>query len=420
MKKLRVFFTIIVLFQSLEVFSQENLILKKIQEQKGQGVEFIEVRNLFSIAEPDFQLISKVSSKSKISFYKYDRSKFGLLGEAISLKIPMKERELELELLHVPGTFYSYSVVTSDGKSLNADEGIKHYRGVVKGEESSLVAFSFSENEVIGLVATDEGNFNFAAISNGEKYVFFNENDIAVTDFSNPMQFENDVADSRIKSYDPKVLSQESKLAINSSDKCVRFYFETEFDIFQNKGSVQNVELFVTSIYNQVAILYQNENIGTYISQIFIWNAIDPYTENNTEDLLDQFKLTRTSFEGDLGHLLTFRSVGGGRAAGYNGLCNNSTGEKLAVAGISPTFNNFPIYSWPVKVITHEFGHLLGSQHTHACIWNGNNTAIDGCVNTTCWNPGHPSGGGTIMSYCNQIPGVGVNFTRDLVLSLEM
>ncbi|WP_370690572.1 M12 family metallo-peptidase [Algoriphagus sp.] len=215
-----------------------------------------------------------------------------------------------------------------------------------------------------------------------------------------------------MKSYDPKVLSQESKLAINSSDKCVRFYFETEFDIFQNKGSVQNVELFVTSLYNQVAILYQNENIGTYISQIFVWNTTDPYTETNTLDLLNKFKDTRTSFEGDLGHLLTFRSVGGGRAAGYNGLCNNSTGEKLAVAGISPTFNNFPIYSWPVKVITHEFGHLLGSQHTHACIWNGNNTAIDGCVNTTCWNPGHPSGGGTIMSYCNQIPGVGVNFTK--------
>lgn len=263
MKKFRVFFTAIVLFQSLEVFSQENLILKKIEEQKSQGVEFIEVRNLFNVAEPDLQLISKTSSKSKISFYKYDRSKFGLLGEAISLSIPGKERELELELLHVPSTFYSYSVVTSDGKTLNADEGIKHYRGVVKGEKSSLVAFSFSENEVIGLVATDEGNFNFAAISNGEKYVFFNENDIAVTDFSIPVQFENDVADSRTKSYDPKVLSQESKLAINSSDKCVRFYFETEFDIFQNKGSVQNVELFVTSIYNQVAILYQNENIGT-------------------------------------------------------------------------------------------------------------------------------------------------------------
>lgn len=88
---------------------------------------------------------------------------------------------------------------------------------------------------------------------------------------------------------------------------------------------------------------------------------------------------------------------------------------------IYDSYSNVPSYSWSVFVVTHEFGHLFGSRHTHACVWNGNNTAIDGCsscmessnpsVNTcnNCVVPPIPSGGGTIMSYCH-LQSAGVNF----------
>lgn len=222
-------------------------------------------------------------------------------------------------------------------------------------------------------------------------------------------------------SYDPEVLFQESKSSISSISKTVRFYFETEQDIFQTRGSVVSVENFVAGVYNQVATLYQNENIETQISEIFVWTTADPYTSNNLGTLLSQFQTHRTSFNGDLGQLLTFRSVGGGIAAGFNGLCNSNTAQRLSVAMLENNFSAVPNYSWSVQVITHELGHLFGSRHTHACVWNGNNTAIDGCgacqespnpedeTCNNCTRPAIPSGGGTIMSYCH-LQSVGINF----------
>ncbi|MBL7727698.1 MAG: zinc-dependent metalloprotease, partial [Dinghuibacter sp.] len=153
--------------------------------------------------------------------------------------------------------------------------------------------------------------------------------------------------------------------------------------------------------------------IQTLLSQVFVWDISDPYTGTSTDLLLSEFQNTRFSFNGDLGQLVTFRDVGGGLAAGFNGLCNAGVNEKLSVNQLEPFYSTVPTYSLSVFISTHEFGHLFGSRHTHACVWNGNGTAIDGCagfVEGSCGLPGNPAGGGTIMSYCANTS-VGVNFS---------
>jgi hypothetical protein len=90
---------------------------------------------------------------------------------------------------------------------------------------------------------------------------------------------------------------------------------------------------------------------------------------------------------------------------------------RTSYAGLDMETGIFPNYSWNTTVMTHEIGHLLGSPHTHACWWNGNGTALDGCwfVEQTgpvkCPELGvTPQTKGTIMSYCHLNQNVGINY----------
>lgn len=262
----------------------------------------------------------------------------------------------------------------------------------------------------MGVVSTNEGNFNIVFDTASGNHIYFNDKNLIEQN-----AFDCSPVEDKFLSYESDVLFGKNNnilmRSITYNLKYVRLYFETEFDIYQARGnSISNVEAFVTGLHNQVATLYRNEDIFTQLSEIHIWTTEDPYTETNTADLLTKFQNTRTSINGDLGQLITFRNVGGGRAV-VSGLCNSKTRNKFGVCGIHNFFNNAPNYSWSVFAITHEFGHLLGSQHTHKCVWNGNNTAIDGCgtIEGTCSRPPSPTAGGTIMSYCHNDP-VGINF----------
>ena len=389
----------------------ENLIYERLQSAKRENVVFNETPSLFTLVSDEKNLLEHFINPNEVSFIEYNRNLYYSLDKAIIVTIPLKKGQIQLELLEVPTSFYNYKVVTSDGNTLPSRKDIKHYRGVVKDDPNSIVGISFLDNEVMGVIATDEGNFNLGLDSEQSKHIFYNEKNL-----NQKMKFECGSYNDGLSNYNRSVLFQKSKSAILSNDVCVLLYFETEYDIFQTRGSVGAVEGFVAAVFNQVATLYQNENIETRLSEIFVWNTPDPYTATDTNLLLTQFKSYRTTLSGDLGQLLVFRpgSGGGDAGTGFNGLCNPSIAEKLCVSRIYNSYELIPIYSWTVFVIAHEFGHLFGSKHTHACVWNGNNTAIDGCAGYTedglCALPPNPSGGGTIMSYCYDTS-VGVNFT---------
>lgn len=329
---------------------------------------------------------------------------------AVKLRLPIGNAYKNIELIEVPDNFYDYVVTTSSGETYPANRNIKHYRGIVEGDSTSLVALSFYNDEMSGIIATSDGTYNIGKSEQLGRHILYNDRNM-----KEQQEFVCDTYDDFDMEYDPEVLFAEYNAATSVSRyKYVKCYLETEYDIYQDRGNTSSVESFISGIFNQVSTIYYNDGIYINLSEIYIWTTEDPYTATTTENLLEQYQNRKTSINGDVAQLLTFRSVGGGRAV-VNSLHLSGVRNKLSVAGLYDYYYSYPAYNWSVNVMAHEFGHQFGSRHTHACVWNGNNTAIDGCGDIedgNCPNPGYPSGKGTIMSYCHLKGRPGIDFTK--------
>jgi hypothetical protein len=318
-----------------------------------------------------------------------------------------KSASVELELTKVDIFADGFTVVTSSsgGQTVDYKESA-HYRGVVKGSPGSIATLSVLGDEVVGMYSIpDQGNFVLGRLGGDNpdnSHILYAEADLLAQSSWECLTKEDNTTVPQPVPDGP---------APQLAGGCVRIYEEADHDLFLNKGSVTNTVNYITAVFNQSATIYSNDGISISLSQVFVWDTASPYTGSDASTLLSQFQSYRNSFNGDLGQLVAIRGMHG-VAAGFNGLCNSNTDNKQCFSGIDPTFSNVPTYSWTVDVFTHELGHLMGSRHTHACVWNGNNTAIDGCWTPegSCPTGPIPANGGTIMSYCHRIS-VGKNFS---------
>jgi Metallo-peptidase family M12/Proprotein convertase P-domain/Bacterial pre-peptidase C-terminal domain len=353
---------------------------------------------------------------------------------AMTLLLPTQERgTIELELFQQDIFAHDFQISASGGEDTSKIRRGLHYRGIVKGDESSFAAVSVFESEIIGTFSTaTDGNWVIGKLEGynpNSRHIVYAE--AALKDKSGAPGCAMDSGNSReafAKFWEEKAAEEKPAHKISTdltlaaaekvgdelrTVKCATEWMEAEYDIFQNRGSLQAATDYMTGVFNNSATLYANDGISLKLQQVHVWTTADPYNGSSSTANLSSFQSNRSgSFSGTIAQLLTFRSLGGGVAAGFSGVCNASRSASMCTSGVSSAYSTVPTYSWTVSVVTHEAGHLLGSRHTHACVWNGNNTAIDGCSGATeggCALPGNPSGGGTIMSYCH-LTGVGINF----------
>jgi hypothetical protein len=209
--------------------------------------------------------------------------------------------------------------------------------------------------------------------------------------------------------HEPNELPDPKLGGVRALDECIRVYIEADFALFQNKGGTQQVIYYVTGIFNNVLIIYNNEQINAEISEIFVWTTMDNYSRSSSNTALNQFRSARQNFNGNLAHLFALGGNGLGGIAYVNVLCSKP--NAFAYSNISSSYQNYPTYSWTIMVVTHEMGHNVGSNHTHWCGWAGG--AIDNCYQTEggCQPGPPPSGGGTVMSYCH-LTNFGINLTK--------
>ncbi|CAA7387083.1 M12 family metallo-peptidase [Chryseobacterium fistulae] len=346
----------------------------------------------------------KIAKDITIMKIKYEELKKLVKGKPnfIEVSFPFEQnKEITVELYRNEIFTNDFKVTTEKGEIVNYTPGV-YYQGIVKGDNNSIVAFSFFENDVVGVVSdTESGNVVVGKSKNSDDFVSYSESKLTM---KNPhICSTNELQENQSQkiSFDP----QTKEMAPQDSNKCVRIFYELSYRAFQsNNYNVTATANWMTAIHNNVATLYNNDNISMAASSIYVWTTQDPYYSS-----LDRFRTNRTSFNGDLAHLV---DPGSGGVAYLNVLCTN---YRYGYSGVYQNYSNVPTYSWTVGVITHEIGHNLGSPHTHDCSWNGNNTAIDSCGTSAGYgggcNASIPSGGGTIMSYCH-LTSVGINFSK--------
>ena len=358
----------------------------KVQTEKNKNTEFTRVKDILEKSENRALSSELKKGVANSEIFNYNKS---LGAQIISEKYPAIKFDIvmdgtvqTLEMVAVKSPSRDYIMTTASGKTNNSTgSSSMHYRGIVADHEnSSLAVLSVFEDELIGIVSMqDKGNYVIGKTKGSDMHVMYNE-----TNLIEPFNFNCQI-DALGEDLDEIDHSKEiSKSTSNTArtdvdDIVINVYFEVDNEIFKELGSsVSNTENFVTGLFNQVSAIYANDGINLAISEIFVWDRDDPYSDNNVGFALTEFNENRNDFNGDLAQLLEYNAAGSGLAAGIGGVCaSNSRFGPHTVSSINPVYNQFPTYSRQVKVVAHEFGHTLGAHHTHQCRWNGDNTSID-------------------------------------------
>ena len=344
----------------------------------------------------------------------------------ITLSVPSNGNTvLEAELVKtdlLPDDFKIGVIGVNGLRYENYNKGL-YYKGIIKGDEESIVTFSVFEDNVMGIFSTSDGNFILGSVKDSDKkltenYVFYNDKNVV-----NKPGFECGSGDSYDKFY-RNPLNNIKNTGNNITDATtspIDIFFVCDYQMYIDGGNnITTVTNFVTGAFVHVKTLYANEQIPVEMtSNVYVYDTADPYRNLSTStEILEEFgSKTQNNFTGDLTHLL---STGHGQQLGgiawINVLCQSfeptSKSGRYAFSNIEGTYSPYPTFSWTVMVITHETGHNIGSMHTHACAWPTTSGQIDSCYTSEggCVTGTFQNNNGTVMSYCH-LNGA-INLTR--------
>lgn len=409
MKKIIVFTTLLCVVAS---YGQRQ-VAAKIGQLVNQGTDFrqfspLQVNNSYPVkkavndatyADIDLNVLQHIAATKP---------------DNIELSIPYNNSSITVQLYKVELLAEGFHVDTDKQAFVSFEKGA-HYRGIIKNDSLSLTSFNFFNGEMNGIISgAQNGNIVVGRLLEGGNtsgYIVYSDKKLTI-----PHNLSCSTTDREIKQFRPKS-------GMNTDDtnslRCVTAYFEMDHELYlANGSSVVQANNWMTSVFNNVQTLFANEGITTALKSVFVWTTPDPYSGEDSVEYLLQFNENRPVFDGDVGQLVGIDDGGlGGVAIDVAGICSENN---FSYSDVDFDFEAVPLFSWTVQVITHELGHLFGSQHTHGCFWNGNNTSIDGCgtsvgiIEGDCEIGPIPSETeqGTIMSYCHLVPFVGVSLAN--------
>ncbi|NOT36638.1 MAG: T9SS type A sorting domain-containing protein [Saprospiraceae bacterium] len=302
---------------------------------------------------------------------------------------------------------YKIWVDSSNGMNMIECNTGKHFTGIIENEPNSTITLSIYDNSCRGLIIHDNGEQSLISSTITESGIELNFTPAPIR------QKELHCMTHDIEHF----IEADNSLSLRTRESCnrVAISIRADYELYLrfNKNS-QSVVTYVTSLFNQVHSIYRKEEIQISISEIIINTVADgfPHTSSNAD--LNYLKNKYKAFNGNISLVLSGflrsgkASLGG--VAYINSVCLKSFA--FGFANIEISDNKNPNFNYDAFLVAHELGHVMGSRHTHACVWGPNkNQALDNCatVEGSC-KPISSTFKGSIMSYC-YLPGKpGIDF----------
>ena len=177
MKKTTTFLCL--LFLSVSVFAQKQ-VLKSVNAvktyAKPQTVSALTrattlepLDNTFTPQNTAVQFVADATVLSQIEATK---------PAFLEFSIPVSANEtMVVELIPMNIFGDKFKVMDAQNQTVNVQKGV-FYKGVVKGDNNSVVSLSLSNAELSGIISTNEGNYVLEKIKNASNYVFYNDHEL--------------------------------------------------------------------------------------------------------------------------------------------------------------------------------------------------------------------------------------------------
>lgn len=399
-------FMLIAMLSTITVASGQKAISEEIKSLKSSGRVF-QSKEVFKFQTQDLQNTElKLEGLKKGSILNLDpdviESLFQNQSEFISIPVPVTDRTQLVVTLKRNEIFtpdFMLYAASDRTRPVRYQPGL-HYRGTIEGDPNSLVGLSVYPDQIMAFISSPRGNLEIKAIKGDKdfRHVIFN-----VDDQDQPFAFECSGPEDELEYTADQLFQSPGSRDLND---CVRIYIEIDDELVTAKGGVIEAADYMMGILNQSFTVFANEGINMVVSEMLAWDVSSPYSVVNISFMFNSFVNNTGFYNGDLAMMVNFTEFTGHSFGSLAGLCNPNPDMSKCVSALNHTseFLN-------VTGSCHNFGHLLGSRHTHECIWNGNNTSIDACfydgADGPCPGPDgpYPVNGGTMMSYCS--PGHG-------------
>lgn len=396
-------------FFGILIINDSTALSDKVSKAKDEKGPFQQVNLLEAKSQPSApDKVAGVFQLNKVSLLELHKER----PQSITLEIPYKGRKLRLDLLQNKPVSSDAFLKTASGKTVPIGDDL-HYNGVASfsgkdGQTKNLAALSLYKDKITAHILGGDLQYSLASPEGTDNYHLYSEKGF---------DFEGEFA-CEAKKLPVKRPAGPAPLPGKKQDSCknVDVFFEADFEMFRQLGSVARVSEFVRSFFNVVNTIYEEDDIYVSISGLKVWDQTDPYRSIDSRgELLQNFRNTSDGGDGDIAHLLSAREEVTGGVAFVGSLCEPDF--NYGFAGIETTYEEYPAYSQTVFFTSHEIGHSLGSRHTHWCGWEEG--ALDDCFEVEEASSGQecdpgptPEDGGTIMSYCHLESEVGINLAR--------